>query len=43
MTASSYEKMWKRIIKAMNVTEEDRAVILSCEDGILTIKKAPEQ
>ena len=31
------------MVKELGVTEEDRAVILSCEDGILTIKKAPEQ
>ena len=39
MTASSYEKMWKGIIKAMSVTEEDRAVILSFEDVKIVIEK----
>ena len=31
------------MIRELGVTEDDRSVILSCENGILTIKKAPEQ
>ena len=31
------------MIRELGVTEEDRSVILNCENGILTIKKAPEQ
>ena len=31
------------MVRELGVTEEDRSVILSCENGILTIKKAPEQ
>lgn len=31
------------MIRDLGVTEDDRSVILSCENGILTIKKAPEQ
>ena len=31
------------MIRDLGVTEEDRSVTLNCENGILTIKKAPEQ
>ena len=31
------------MIRELGVTEEDRSVILTCENEILTIKKAPEQ
>lgn len=31
------------MVRELGVTEEDRSVMLSCENGILTIKKAPEQ
>lgn len=31
------------MIRELGVTEEDRSVILTCKNGILTIKKAPEQ
>lgn len=31
------------MIRELGVTEEDRSVTLNCENGILTIKKAPEQ
>lgn len=31
------------MVRDLGVTEDDRSVILSCENGILTIKKAPEQ
>lgn len=31
------------MIRELGVTEDDRSVILNCENGILTIKKAPEQ
>ena len=31
------------MIREIGVTEDDRSVILNCENGILTIKKAPEQ
>ena len=31
------------MIRDLGVTEDDRSVILSCENGMLTIKKAPEQ
>ena len=31
------------MIRDLGVTEDDRSVILSCENGILTIKKAPDQ
>lgn len=31
------------MIRELGVTEEDRSVILNCENGILTIRKAPEQ
>ena len=30
------------MIRELGVTEDDRSVILNCENGILTIKKAPE-
>lgn len=31
------------MIRELGVTGDDRSVILNCENGILTIKKAPEQ
>ena len=31
------------MVRELGVTEDDRSVILNCENGILTIKKAPEQ
>lgn len=31
------------MIREIGVTEEDRSVILDCKNGILTIKKPPEQ
>lgn len=31
------------MIRELGVTEEDRSVILDCKNGILTIKKSPEQ
>ena len=31
------------IVRELGVTEEDRSVILTCKNGILTIKKAPEK
>lgn len=31
------------MIRELGVTEDDRSVILTCENEILTIKKAPEQ
>lgn len=31
------------MIRDLGVTEDDRSVILSCENGILTIQKSPEQ
>lgn len=31
------------MIREIGVTEDDRSVVLNCENGILTIKKAPEQ
>lgn len=31
------------MVKELGVTEEDRAVTLTCENGIVTIQKAPEQ
>ena len=31
------------MIRELGITEDDRSVILNCENGILTIKKAPEQ
>lgn len=31
------------MIRELGVTEDNRSVILNCENGILTIKKAPEQ
>ena len=31
------------MIRELGVTEDDRSVVLNCENGILTIKKAPEQ
>lgn len=31
------------MIREIGVTEEDRSVILDCKNGILTIKKSPEQ
>lgn len=31
------------MVKELGVTEDDRSVTLTCENGILTIKKAPEQ
>ena len=31
------------MIRELGVTEDDRSVILNCENGILTIKKSPEQ
>lgn len=31
------------MIRDLGVTEDDRSVILTCKNGILTIKKAPEQ
>ena len=31
------------MIRELGVTEDDRSVILNCENGILTIKTAPEQ
>lgn len=31
------------MIRELGVTEEDRSVILDCKNGILTIRKAPEQ
>lgn len=31
------------MIRELGVTEDDRSVILNCENGILTIEKAPEQ
>ena len=31
------------MIRELGVTEDDRSVILNCENGILAIKKAPEQ
>lgn len=31
------------MIRELGVTEDDRSVILTCKNGILTIKKAPEK
>ena len=31
------------MIRELGVTEDNRSVILNCENGILTIRKAPEQ
>lgn len=31
------------MIRELGVTEDDRSVILNCENGILNIKKSPEQ
>ena len=31
------------MIRELGVTEDDRSVILNCENGILTINKTPEQ
>ena len=31
------------MIREIGVTEDDRSVVLNCENGILTIKKAPGQ
>lgn len=31
------------MIREIGVTEDDRSVVLNCKNGILTIKKAPEQ
>lgn len=31
------------MIRELGVTENDRSVILNCENGILTIKKAPTE
>lgn len=31
------------MIRELGVTEDNRSVILNCENGILTIKKAPGQ
>lgn len=31
------------MIRELGVTEDNRSVTLTCENGILTIKKAPEQ
>ena len=31
------------MVRELGVTEEDRSVTLTCENGILTIKKAPER
>lgn len=31
------------MIRELGVTEEDRSVTLTCENGVLTIKKSPEQ
>ena len=31
------------MIRELGVTEDDRSVIMNCENGILIIKKAPEQ
>lgn len=31
------------MIRELGVTEDDRSVILTCENGMLTIKKSPEQ
>ena len=31
------------MVRELGVTEDDRSVILNCENEILTIKKAPEQ
>lgn len=31
------------MIRELGVTEDDRSVILDCKNGILTIKKTPEQ
>ena len=31
------------MIRELGVTEDDRSVILTCENGILTIRKTPEQ
>lgn len=31
------------MIRELRVTEDNRSVTLTCENGILTIKKAPEQ
>lgn len=31
------------MIRELGVTENDRAVILDCKNGILTIKKAPTE
>ena len=31
------------MIWELGVTEDDRSVILTCENGMLTIKKSPEQ
>lgn len=30
------------MIRELGVTEDDRSVILTCENGMLTIKKSPE-
>lgn len=31
------------MIRELGVTDDDRSVTLTCKNGILTIKKAPEQ
>lgn len=31
------------MIRELGVSDDDRSVILDCKNGILTIKKAPEQ
>ena len=31
------------MIRELGVTEEDRSVMLTCENGIISIKKAPEE
>lgn len=31
------------MIRELGVTEDNRSVTLTCENGIVTIKKAPEQ
>lgn len=31
------------MIRELGVTEDDRSVILTCENGIVTIRKSPEQ
>ena len=46
--ASKYAMTYKinipaDMIRELGVTEDDRSVILTCENGMLTIKKSPEQ